>query len=187
MSDTILSIIRHASNAVDDDRTPDEVFKSLVEEVGELATELAIESGHSVKPKGKDGILGESIDVILCAIDLIYKKQPDITEEEILDIIYNKCQKWIDSKLTTSISVRTARTISYVNLSTKIDNYLRIIFDKILTAARHGEFAISDCFENLDIDGATCTQIVQTLTDLGYTVSEYNNIYYITWRKSNEQ
>lgn len=66
----------------------------LMEEVGELATEVNIKNGHSFKEEGKDGITGEAIDVILCAADLIYVNNPNITKEEINSIIEKKLDKW---------------------------------------------------------------------------------------------
>src|SRR5688572_33439430 len=56
-------------------RTRYEVFTSLTEEVGELATEVAIAEGYSRKPVGKDGVVGEAIDVIVCALDMIFVDQ----------------------------------------------------------------------------------------------------------------
>ena len=68
---------------------------SLVEEVGELSTEVAISENLSYKERGPDGVVGEAIDVIICAIDLIRIDSPNITEEEILDILETKCDKWM--------------------------------------------------------------------------------------------
>jgi len=75
-----------------------DVLASLMEEVGELATEVAIAEGHSSKPKGDDGIIGEAVDVVLCAIDLIYvdwknANIPDL-EKYIMTIVKNKVNKW---------------------------------------------------------------------------------------------
>jgi len=79
-------------------RTKSDVFFSLVEEVGELATELAVDSGHSKKPEGKDGITGEAVDVIICALDLIWVHNHSTTEEELEkylnEIVKTKLAKW---------------------------------------------------------------------------------------------
>ena len=53
-------------------RTVQGAFNSLVEEVGELSTEINIDSGYKQREPGPDGIIGESIDVILSAIDVIW-------------------------------------------------------------------------------------------------------------------
>lgn len=65
-----------------------------MEEVGELSTEVNIKEGYSEKPKGKDGIIGEAVDVILCAVDLIYINNPEVTEEEVRSIVTKKLAKW---------------------------------------------------------------------------------------------
>ena len=59
-----------------------------------MTEEILIENGISYKEKGKDGILGESVDVILCALDIIFIAHPDITNEEILDVVSKKLKKW---------------------------------------------------------------------------------------------
>jgi NTP pyrophosphatase (non-canonical NTP hydrolase) len=73
-----------------------QVFYSLTEEVGELATELAIEEGHSTKNAGPDGVKGEAVDVILCAVDILHIA--GVTEEEINLLIHSKTEKWLKSK-----------------------------------------------------------------------------------------
>lgn len=79
-------------------RTINNVFMSLSEEVGELATEISIQDGYSTKPVGKDGIIGESVDVIACALDLIWVHNPEITEEEIMELLSKKLKKWKEKK-----------------------------------------------------------------------------------------
>lgn len=76
-------------------RNLDSVFKALVSEVGETAVEIDIANGQSYKAPGPDGVVGEAVDAILAALDLIYKAQPNITEEEILRIAQPKLDKWI--------------------------------------------------------------------------------------------
>lgn len=53
-------------------RTPADVFLHLLSEYGELAEEVSIATGGSHKPEGADGVVGEAIDVVLCAVDLLY-------------------------------------------------------------------------------------------------------------------
>lgn len=79
------------------ERKPLQVLSSLMEEVGELATEVAIWDGHSTKTSSEDGVLGEAIDVIICAVDLIYitHRTP---EEEIHKILKEKLAKWYKNK-----------------------------------------------------------------------------------------
>lgn len=72
------------------------VFFSLSEEVGELATELAIDEGHSKKKRGEDGIRGEAADIILCALDIMYLD--GCTEDQIIELIRAKNEKWRKDK-----------------------------------------------------------------------------------------
>lgn len=69
-------------------------FTYLGEEVGELATEIAILHGDSTKEPGEDGVVGEAIDVIACCLDIIHRVDPNLTEEDIKGIMLRKCDKW---------------------------------------------------------------------------------------------
>lgn len=84
-------------------RSKYEVLASLVEEVGELATEVNISTGYSSKEEGPDGVVGECVDVITCALDLIWVSSPNTTEEElekhIVYILKTKLEKWKRKKL----------------------------------------------------------------------------------------
>lgn len=71
------------------------VLSKTMEEVGELATEVAIDAGECYKKPGKDGIVGEALDAIVCLIDMIYLEAPDITEDELVEMIKPKCKKWL--------------------------------------------------------------------------------------------
>jgi hypothetical protein len=57
---------------VEASRLPTDVLVHLLSEYGELAEEVAIATGSSYKPEGADGVVGEAIDVVLCAVDLVY-------------------------------------------------------------------------------------------------------------------
>ena len=70
------------------------VLTKLMEEVGELAQEINIREGVVDKPVGKDGVIGEALDVVNCALDLIYLDNNYITEEEIMDRFKLKLKKW---------------------------------------------------------------------------------------------
>lgn len=80
------------------ERSRYDVLGALVEEVGELATEVSIAEGYSSKSKGNDGLIGEAVDVIICALDLIYvdwkNADPDVLENYIMTIVKNKAKKW---------------------------------------------------------------------------------------------
>lgn len=83
-------------------RTRYEVLASLMEEVGELATEVAIEEGYSQKEVGKDGIIGEAIDIITCALDIIWVTHkylpPEVLENKVRIILKSKLEKWKSKK-----------------------------------------------------------------------------------------
>lgn len=70
------------------------IMLSITEEAGELATEVAIESGFKDREPGKDGVIGEAVDVIVSAVDMIYAANPNITVEEIGVLVKAKCAKW---------------------------------------------------------------------------------------------
>lgn len=83
------------SKVIENDRTELSVLQHMVSEVQELYTEVAVDAGILPPEDGDvDGIIGESIDIILCAVDLIYKHKPDITEEELRLIASKKLEKW---------------------------------------------------------------------------------------------
>lgn len=83
------------SKVIENDRTKLSVLQHMVSEVQELYTEAAVDAGILPPEDGDvDGIIGESIDIILCAVDLIYKHKPDITEEELRLIASKKLEKW---------------------------------------------------------------------------------------------
>ena len=76
-------------------RYVEHVMLKMVEEVGELAQEVNINSGFiQDKEKGEDGIIGEAIDVIQCALDVIWLYSPDVTEEELTKLMVKKLNKW---------------------------------------------------------------------------------------------
>lgn len=67
----------------------------LVEEVGELSTEVNIGLGNLPKSKGgDDGVLGEACDVIITALDIIYQDNKNVSVEDIENAIERKITKW---------------------------------------------------------------------------------------------
>jgi NTP pyrophosphatase (non-canonical NTP hydrolase) len=80
-------------------RTIQDILTHLMTEVGELAQEIQIAEGKSYKEHGKDGVIGEAIDVIACAIDVISKYDPEINENDLITILTKKLQKWKDTAL----------------------------------------------------------------------------------------
>lgn len=76
-------------------RTLNSVLHSATSELGECAEEINIHEGHSYKKPGKDGIVGEAIDTILCLLDLIHVYDPTITEDVVENIAKQKLKKWV--------------------------------------------------------------------------------------------
>ena len=89
--------IFNVSDFVLNNRSPITVLTKLMEEVGELSTEIAIDCGISSKQPSEDGILGECVDVLITVFDIIKLHQPNITEEELLKVVELKCNKWINT------------------------------------------------------------------------------------------
>lgn len=93
MSDSIIKKVFAVSNVVPQ-RSVYYILAKLMEEAGELAQEITVELGDSYKEKGKDGVIGEALDTLICCIDIIYKVYPGITEEEIIERLDDKLNKW---------------------------------------------------------------------------------------------
>jgi NTP pyrophosphatase (non-canonical NTP hydrolase) len=95
--DTQMSIIQktfESSDKIKNGRTLIRTLAHTMAEVGELAEEIVIANGFSYKQPGEDGIVGEAIDVILCALDIIHKHDPLVTEEDLEKIAIRKLAKW---------------------------------------------------------------------------------------------
>lgn len=88
--DDLLSMVRSYSDRIRDGRSIEEISVHLEDEVEELAIEVT-----GVMP-GEDGVAGEAVDVMLCALDLIFKARPDWTNQDIFAYAEKKCQKWYD-------------------------------------------------------------------------------------------
>ena len=79
---------------VQNDRTLQDVLTHLMTEVGELAQEIQIVEGKSYKERGDDGVVGEAVDVINCALDIIYQYDNLITEDDLSIVNRGKLKKW---------------------------------------------------------------------------------------------
>lgn len=95
MTTTIVKRILETSSEIINDRTKSDVLVHLVTEVGELAQEIQIAEGKSYKEEGADGVVGEAIDVIICALDIIHLYNPSLTENyDLSRILEPKLDKW---------------------------------------------------------------------------------------------
>lgn len=80
-------------------RHPLDVFAQLSEEIGELATEINIQTGfRSDRKPGPDGMIGEACDGIICLLDEIYLSQEWESQEQFEETVRNtlnrKMDKW---------------------------------------------------------------------------------------------
>jgi hypothetical protein len=101
---SLLVQILETSARIKNHRNPQDVLMTVVEEVGELSTEIAIVTGHKKREPGVDGVLGETLDVIIAAVDILHLLlgkeggQIELKPEEIehLCIVYaqRKLDKW---------------------------------------------------------------------------------------------
>lgn len=87
------------SDCLKDNRTVESNMIYAMAEMGELSEEINIKNGFSDKPEGKDGIVGEAVDVIISLLDLIKLHDPDITEKEVLEIVDRKLLKWKNKRI----------------------------------------------------------------------------------------
>lgn len=91
---SIIELVLVYSRRIKDGRTQGKVLNHLTEEQGELATEVRINEGEKLQAHGPDGVIGEAVDVIINAIDMIYLENPEITEAELHHVVLRKCMKW---------------------------------------------------------------------------------------------
>lgn len=87
--------VKRTSENVHNSRTLQDVFCSIISEIGELSDELMIEDGFRCdRTPGDDGVVGEAMDTIICLLDLIHVYDPTITEKDLQKIAAAKCNKW---------------------------------------------------------------------------------------------
>lgn len=87
------------SAKIADKRTISDVLGVAMEELGELATEIAIAKGFKPRLPGKDGIIGECVDVITAIEDIIFLTDATMTQAKLNAIKVVKCDKWLNSKV----------------------------------------------------------------------------------------
>lgn len=76
-------------------RSYDTILKSLMEEMGELSTEIAIEQGTKKRAPSSDGVKGEAVDVFVVAVDMLRAAWgDDLFSHEFTDKVASKLAKW---------------------------------------------------------------------------------------------
>lgn len=76
-----------------------DILASATEELGELAVEIKIAHGLKKADVGKDGIVGEAIDLMMCAADIIHSELGSLDNDQVKQILLKKLAKW-QSKYT---------------------------------------------------------------------------------------
>lgn len=76
-------------------RSYDTILKSLMEELGELSTEIAIEQGTKDRAPSPDGVKGEAVDVFVVAVDMLRAAWgDDLFSAEFDAKVAEKLAKW---------------------------------------------------------------------------------------------
>lgn len=76
-------------------RSYDTILKSLMEELGELSTEIAIEQGTKKRAPSADGVKGEAVDVFVVAVDMLRQAWGDkLFTPEFNEAVARKLTKW---------------------------------------------------------------------------------------------
>lgn len=87
-----LDIVRHYAALIQNGRTIRDAARHTGLELVELEEEISKKEQGLVA--GPDGVVGEAIDIIACALDIIFVEAPETTNEEICDTLLRKCEKW---------------------------------------------------------------------------------------------
>lgn len=95
---SIFDLIKETSIAIKDGRWIDDVLIHTITEVGELAIEVQIKQGNSYKTAGPDGIFGESVDILICVVDMMIRDNPEVTEDQVVNAVKAKLHKWTSTK-----------------------------------------------------------------------------------------
>jgi NTP pyrophosphatase (non-canonical NTP hydrolase) len=76
-------------------RSYDTILKSLMEEMGELSTEIAIVQGTKKRAPSPDGVKGEAVDVFVVAVDMLRAAWGDeLFTTAFTDKVASKLAKW---------------------------------------------------------------------------------------------
>lgn len=91
---TFIEQIWATSKRIHDNRGRLNVLAKAGEEFGELSQEVLIAEGDHYKKPGKDKVVGESIDLMICCVDMIFNENSNITEKELQVLLAKKLAKW---------------------------------------------------------------------------------------------
>lgn len=88
----VITDILDVCRDIKSDRNLDSILHHMHGELNELHDEVY--SKVIGRKPNEDGVIGEAVDVILCAVDIIYKDNPTISEAEISRVVDRKLAKW---------------------------------------------------------------------------------------------
>lgn len=88
----MFDITKEYTSKIVNDRTDSTILNHAYDEYNELSDEVWLKANG--RTPGEDGIIGESVDVILCMMDLIHRNYPQLTEEEFNTVVKKKLDKW---------------------------------------------------------------------------------------------
>lgn len=92
MKHSFLNLSLSYCRMVDNGRTIQSTLDHMCKEVVELQEEVI--KYRDDLPPGDDGVIGEAIDVMICACDIIYQKNPSISSDYLMTLIHAKLDKW---------------------------------------------------------------------------------------------
>jgi NTP pyrophosphatase (non-canonical NTP hydrolase) len=88
-------LVSQAADRIFPRRSYDTILKSLMEEMGELSTEIAIAQGTKKRAASVDGVKGEAVDVFVVAVDMLRQAWGDkLHTTEFTDAVAAKLAKW---------------------------------------------------------------------------------------------
>lgn len=91
--ESVLQLIEATSKRIGTGDTQ-AILLSLMEEVGELATEMNIENGTKKREASEDGVEGEAVDVLIVICDLITSLYGSLDCALLRDTVQRKLAKW---------------------------------------------------------------------------------------------
>lgn len=112
--ETILEVCRTINHR----RDIESPFDHLEGEIEELREEISYKL-NDMNP-GKDGIIGEAVDCILCLVDIIYQADKTVSLVEINDVIKKKLAKW---QKVYGVDEEKKRIIESCSLESEIEFY----------------------------------------------------------------
>jgi len=90
-----LYLVTQSADRIFPRRSYDTILKSLMEEMGELSTEIAIAQGTKKRAPSSDGVKGEAVDVFVVAVDMLRAAWGDeLFTTAFTDKVKSKLAKW---------------------------------------------------------------------------------------------